>query len=417
MTVKVVGAGRRWPVHPGLDWAAGERGRVRDGDVTVSVVARSVHGIEWVCAEEIARRVPRAREVSLARREVAFQVPAVDPALVDLRTVDDVFLRVGEVGGVGTGRADLPLTARRLARLDWERVLEQVRRVRSVPSAPRFDVVASIEGRRRYNRYEVQDAVGAALAPVLRGRYLTRTGTAGPAAEPELTVRVFVRGPSAVAALRLAARPLHRRGYKADTGAGTLHPPLAAAMVRLADPPPGGVLLDPFAGDGTIAVESALAYPRTRAVAADLDPRRLANAARNAARAGAAAALVRADAAAPPWRPGRVTTVVTNPPWNLAVDARGALVGSLERFWRQLPDLLAAAGRACLLTDAELAAPAALERAGFQLALATRLRLAGRISHLILCAPAGQPRPGLPGDLGSWRRRARSCGVVTDDGF
>jgi 23S rRNA G2445 N2-methylase RlmL len=278
-------------------------------------------------------------------------------------------------------------------------------------------VVASIEGRRRYNRYEVQDAVGAALAPVLRGRYLTRTGTAGPAAEPELTVRVFVRGPSAVAALRLAARPLHRRGYKADTGAGTLHPPLAAAMVRLADPPPGGVLLDPFAGDGTIAVESALAYPRTRAVAADLDPRRLANAARNAARAGAAAALVRADAAAPPWRPGRVTTVVTNPPWNLAVDARGALVGSLERFWRQLPDLLAAAGRACLLTDAELAAPAALERAGFQLALATRLRLAGRISHLILCAPAGQPRPGLPGDLGSWRRRARSCGVVTDDGF
>ena len=385
--------------------------------MTVSVVARSVHGIEWVCAEEITSRVPGARRVTLARREVTFQVPAVDEALVDLRTVDDLFLWVGEVDGVGTARSDPPFTARRLTRLDWGRALEQVRRVRPVPVGPCFDVVASIEGRRRYNRYEVQDAVGAALAPVLRGRYLTRTATTGPVTEPDLTVRVFVRGPRAVVALRLAARPLHRRGYKVDTGAGTLHPPLAAAMVRLADPPPGGVLVDPFAGDGTIAIESALAYPGTRVVAADLDPRRLANAARNAARAGAAVALVRADAAAPPLRPGGVSAVVTNPPWNLAVDAGGGLAGSLDRFWRRLPDPLAATGRACLLTDAELRAPAALARAGWRLSLATRLRLAGRISHLLLCAPADRPAPELAGDLGSWRRRALSDGVVTDDGF
>lgn len=385
--------------------------------MTVGVIARSVHGIEWICADEITRRVPDADGLSLARREVTFRVPAVHPALVDLRTVDDVFLRVGEVDGVGTGRADLPAVARRLARLDWRGTLAQVRAVRPVPAAPRFDVVASIEGRRRYNRYEVQDTLGARLAPLLGGRYLTRTDTSGPVEEPDLTARVFVRGEHAVAALRLAARPLHRRDYKRDTAAGTLHPPLAAAMVRLAAPPPGGVLFDPFAGDGTVAIEAALAYPDTRVVAADLDPLRLTNAGRNAARAEAAVALVRADAARPPLRPGGVSVLVTNPPWNLAVDARGALAGSLERFWRQLPELLACDGRTCLLTDAELAVPAALERAGYQSTLATRLRLAGRISHLSVCAPPGRPRPTLDADLASWRRRAIASGVVTADGF
>lgn len=385
--------------------------------MTVEVVARSVHGIEWICADEIARRVPDAGALSLARREVTFRVPAVGPALVDLRTVDDVFLRVGEVDGVGSGRAELPAVAGRLARLDWRRALAQVRRVRPVPTAPRFDVVASIEGRRRYNRYEVQDALGARLAPVLGGRYLARTDTAGPVAEPDLTARVFVRGTRAVAALRLAARPLHRRDYKRDTAAGTLHSPLAAAMVRLAAPPPGGVLLDPFAGDGTIAIEAARGYPGARVVAADLDPLRLTHTRRNAARAAARVAVVRADAARLPLRPGGVSVVVTNPPWNLAVDALGGLAGSLERFWRRLPDLLAGDGRACLLTDAALEAPAALERAGYRLTLATRLRLAGRISHLIVCAPPGRPEPVLDADLSAWRRRALASGVVTADGF
>ena len=88
-------------------------------------------------------------------------------------------------------------------------------------------------------------------------------------------MRVAVRDGAVAAALRIAARPLHRRDWKLDTGPGTLHPPMAAALARLASPEPGRTVLDPFCGDGTIAIETALAFPEVRVVAHDLDPDRL----------------------------------------------------------------------------------------------------------------------------------------------
>lgn len=130
--------------------------------MSATIIARCVHGIEWISADEIAQRVADARGLSLARREITFQLPAADAALTELRTADDVFLHVGEVDGVGAGRSEPPAVARRLARLDWRRAMVEVRRVRRLPDRPRFDVVASIEGRRSYNRYAVQDALGAA---------------------------------------------------------------------------------------------------------------------------------------------------------------------------------------------------------------------------------------------------------------
>ncbi len=72
-------------------------------------------------------------------------------------------------------------------------------------------------------------------------------------------------------ALRAGPRPLHRRGWKVRTGPGSLHPPVAAALARLARRPGGGVIADPFCGDGTIPVEVALADPAAHVLAADLD--------------------------------------------------------------------------------------------------------------------------------------------------
>jgi len=382
-----------------------------------------VHGIEWVCAEEIARTLP-AGDVRLARREVTFRLPSVDDRLHALRTVDDVFVRVGEVGDVDTTKDALPVLARRLAALDWSAADPGAVPGRSVavPGRPaaepgavpgrRFDVVASIEGRRTYNRYAVEAAAGAALAPVLGATFVARTD-ARPAGESDLTVRLFLRGPVAIAALRLAARPLHRRAYKQDTGPGTLHPPLAAALARLAAPAGGERVLDPFCGDGTLAIEAALAYPDARVTGTDIDPARVANARANAQRAGVAVEFAVADAGGDA-RPAdtraddtrTADVVLTNPPWNLAVDAAGTLAGSLDRFWRTVP------GRLCAVTDADLAVPEALRRLGFTTALTTRVRLAGRVSDVVLAAPPGHPAPALPPGLAAWREQAVRAGVV-----
>jgi len=377
--------------------------------VTATIVARSVHGIEWIAADEIATGLPGAGDLALARREITFTVPEVDERLLGLRTVDDVFLSVGRVTDVGSTKAALAPLAAQVTGLDWGTALAAVRALRALPRLPRFDVVASIEGRRSFNRYAVENTVGAALAPVLSAAHLARTNEGRPAGEPDLTVRVFLRGEEAGLALRLGDAPLHRRAYKLDTGPGTLHPPLAAALVRLAAP--AGLLLDPCCGDGTIPIEAALANPEFPAIGADLDPARLAGARRNADRAGVNIQLVRADAGAPPWRPHQVDALVSNPPWGLAVDPAGRLAGSLRDFWRSVPELLDTTGRGYLIVDDETDRPAV------DLAALLRVRLAGRVSQVLACTPPGQPAPALSAGLARWRRRAIAAGVVTEDGF
>jgi tRNA (guanine6-N2)-methyltransferase len=383
-----------------------------------------VHGLEWLCADEISDHWPEAGHLELFRREVTFHLPDCDPALTSLRIADDVFLEVGRVGGAGTARNVPPALARELARLPWARRLDDVAAIRALPAEPLFDVVASIEGRRAYNRFAVEAALGSQLAPLLAGRYLRRTAAGREPGEPDLTIRIFVRGPAVIAALRLAAAPLHRRAYKLATGPGTLHAPVAAALARLAHPVlgrRGATALDPFCGDGTIAIEVALAHPTARVAASDVDPGRLANTETNAGRAGVRLAVSQADAGAlgePPGEPGdAVDAVVTNPPWNLAVDASGTLTGSLEPFWRRVPGLLTAGGCLVTLTDVDLSAAQALRRLGFGVGLASRIRVAGHVSEVVLAAPPGRPQPLLPESAQRWRERAISAGIVTASGF
>ena len=152
-------------------------------------------------------------------------------------------------------------------------------------------------------------------------------------------------------------------------------------------------------------------------MAGDIDAVRLRNARRNADRAGVRLTLSRLDAGRLPWPAGLVDALITNPPWNISVDSRGLLRPSLEPFWRQIRGVLAAGGRLSLVADAELDAPGMLRGLGFEVALATSIRLAGRVSHVILSAPQGREPPRLPVGLARWRRQAIADGVVTETGF
>ena len=383
----------------------------------VTIIARSVRGLEWVAADEISAAIPQARGLAMSSREITFQVPKLAPPLLGLRTVDDVFVEVGRVPGVAPTSEGPAIAAPRIADLDWAGALAHLEVIRAIPPHPQLDVVASLEGRRKYKRLAVENAVGEMLARRLRGSYLARTNSGRQAGEPDLVIRVFVRGTEAVTAIEVADRPLHRRGYKQEAGAGTLHPPVAAALARLAQPAPASTVADPFCGDGTIAIETALSYPGARVLASDIDEVRLGHAERNAVRAGISLTLRQADAARLPCPGQSIDAVITNPPWNIAVDARGLLDRSLDRFWPQLPRLLAPAGRLCLIADPQLDAPRQLQQRGYQLALATQVRLAGRVSHVLLCAPPEQRLPRIPAGLADWRRRALADGVVTEAGF
>lgn len=288
------------------------------------LLARTLRGIEDVAAGEI--RALGGTDIVLGHREVTFEAAPVDA--LRLRTVDDVFSVLVDAPPTGPHRADLRALGAVAAELD----------VRGT-----FAVTASFLGRRTYSRFEIEETVRAALPP----------GGGSPG-----TLRVHLTAERTTIAARLAAAPLHRRAYRVASRPGALHPPLAAALVRLADAPHGAVLVDPFCGTGTIAIEAKLARPDLHVVARDADPDAVGAAAANSAAAGVELdlALARAEELC------GAGLVVTNPPWGRAHPLAGG--------WSP-------AGRAVLLLEAGLEPPPGL-------AVRERrwVRVAGRPAHV-----------------------------------
>lgn len=420
--------------------------------MTFRITARCVRGLEWLLAAEVAQVGDGAAgRITFAERQVTFEAAEIDAGWLDLRTADDVLLDLGTLRGIDHTRAAVAELARRLTRIDFAAGLDLVRRARAqrfdglaFDDVP-FDVVASLLGRRNYNRFAVEDAAGAVVAKAVGARYISRNPAgaadrgASETAQSEFTVRLSLSGDTVDVSLRLSRRPLHRRPWKLDTGPGTLHPPLAAALVRIGggdavnagsttgDAPNGGAttggsvnaVFDPFCGDGTIVIEAAHTFRGARIVGADLDAARLSNAQANAARAGVAEQIrfVRADAGRPVWTDGGFDLIVTNPPWNRAVGAAGTLADKLDPFWRAVPDALAPHGRICTVAEAELDVPAQLRRAGYAIALAQSIRIAGRVSQVILATPPRAAETRMPAALEHWRERAIKAGIVSDTGF
>lgn len=383
--------------------------------MTIELIARAVRGIEYVVADEIAGMAPDG--VRLRPREVVFRVDSATPSLLALRTPDDVFVSVGSLDGVGHRKDVVPSLARWAGGRDWRRAVDVVSGLRTLPDRYRFDVVASLLGRRNYSRFDVEDAVGAALTGALGARYVSRRDAEGDVPAVDLTVRVFISGEVARLALRLAGTPLHRRGYKRDAERGTLHPPVGAALARFLTAGAAEVVVDPFCGDGTIPIEIATQSPDADVRGSDRDPLRVRNAAANAVRAEVAVPMTVADAGRVDLADGSVDVLATNPPWNLAVDASGLLARGLGPFWAEAERLLSAGGRMGVIMDAESGLHDELRRRGFEISLAQSVRLAGRLSQIVICTPPGRARWETAPGIREWRQQAIASGLVTDTGF
>jgi hypothetical protein len=144
---------------------------------------------------------------------------------------------------------------------------------------------------------------------------------------------------------------LHPRGlvdprfaYRVRDVPAASHPPLAAALVRVAGVRPEDVVWDPFVGSGVELIERALAGPYKGLRGSDTDPRALEAARANLAAAGVLdTVLTLADATteAPPG----TTLIVTNPPMGRRIARDGTLSTLLERFVDHAAELLPAGGR------------------------------------------------------------------------
>ncbi|MFG1876437.1 methyltransferase domain-containing protein [Sphaerisporangium sp. NPDC049003] len=313
--------------------------------MTASLVARCVHGLEPALAAEILQ-LGLGVITHLGHREVHFRTSRSEPRAVALRTADDVFLLAAQGADTGTARESVEALAR-LADLAEAGSLMRLRESHGGPGeVTGVEVSASFLGRRNFNRYDVEDAVGHALARRLGlGYHSRRAGTAPPPGHSGW--RVTLDGTRATLMLRIAGRPLHRREYKRCSVPGTLHPPLAAAMARMAGIRPGHTVLDPCCGAGTLLIEAWSQQPGARFHGFDLASEALRAAERNAA--GLPVTIERGDAGRLPVPDGTVDRVLSNPPWGGQVAPHGLLAASSSHWWTELRRVLAPGGTAVVL--------------------------------------------------------------------
>jgi tRNA (guanine6-N2)-methyltransferase len=336
--------------------------------------ALTARGLEDIAAGEMASIAQlRIRERAYRRVLADFDGPAAQ--LVALRTVDDVFIHLADWRNVAHTRDYLTTIADLSARLELEAARAVCRTLRPIGDPVRFSVTANFVGRRNYSADEIKLAVARGVAAGHGWVYQPDDAAAA------INIRVFIEHDTALAGIRLAARPLHERPYKLAHRPGSLKPSVAAAMLRLGRVDAGTRLLDPFCGAGTILVEAALAGAHS--AGGDIDAEAVETATANARAAGVDAMIRVWDARSLPLAGGSIDAIVSNPPWGRQIASGMSLTALYRDSLSEMQRVLAEHGRIVLLVGE----PTLVHAPALRIEQDIEISLFGQTPRIVVYAP------------------------------
>ena len=332
--------------------------------------AVTTRGLEEIARAEVLELDPAPLAVVAGYRRVAFS-SSVDPAmLLELRTVDDLFVDLATWEELERPRATLRRLGDLSMELDLREAAAHCRMIRELGAPPAFSVTVNFVGRRNYSTDEIKVAVASGIETTHRWQYCESDSDA------DLNIRIFIEHERAYVGARLAAAPLHERSYKVMTIPGSLKPTVAAAMVRMGAFSAGSRVVDPLCGAGTIPIEAALSG--LDALGGDRNPDALAAARANGAAAGVSARFESWDARALPLPDGRIDGVVCNLPWGRQVDVEEQIEPFYADCLREIARVIGDGGRAILLTSLTPLLHAAAAGAGLRVETETEISLSGQ---------------------------------------
>jgi tRNA (guanine6-N2)-methyltransferase len=322
-------------------------------------------GLEEVAAEEITRDL--GGEVKKADKGiVVFRVKSIGPELLQLRTVEDIFLLAWGTDSLTYRAEDLDQIRKWTAKdADWKHLMQIHHALRPKPKTkPTYRYVTQMTGTHGYKRGDAGKAMSKGMAGVFPDSWKS--------AEENASVEVWltIRGRTAVCGVRVSDKLMRHRSYKLEHLPASLRPTIAASMVRLAGAGPEMVVVDPMCGAGTIVAEQIELSKKRRSgrietIGGDKDMNMIRAAETNLKKVGPAV-LVHWDATRLPLPKQCADRVVSNPPFGKQIGTPEEIVPLYKNAIYEADRILKPGGRAVYLTSEQETLRNAVKPFGWQ---------------------------------------------------
>lgn len=317
--------------------------------------------------------------IGFGHRRIDFNYEGQPASLLELKSVDDVYLFITQLQGMDRTRASLR-TFQQLRAIDFAPVVALLSDIRDMATPPTYGITASHLGKRNYSRYDVEDATQIAISEHLPWHFIPNRP--GEEAIRDIEFRILIEADWALVGVRLNDIPLHRRPYKVASRPGSLKAPVAYCLALLADLKPNDVLLDPTCGAGTILVEAANFIESGLLIGIDIETDSIHATQQNGTAVGLVVkalpnaqtltdeverkesrklVLIQANIRTISFPAGTVQAVITNLPWGKQVEPDRDLFPLYAGVVNKMDHVLDGMGRAVILTDQVETLHAALE--------------------------------------------------------
>ena len=211
-------------------------------------------GLENIARQEINSLVGDTKQFKIILRKpqrIVFQYTGSPKDLLSLRTAEQLFLVIKHIPNMTRSRRSLTSISSSLARFNFANTFDCCRQVDiKMRKRIQFRVITRMSGFRNFQKRDLQQIVERSL--IDRGWQLTRSSSG-------IDVWAEMHGEDAHISIRISKPEMAQRSYKQASVPHTLKPTIASSMVRLSQPQPNDIFLDPMCGAGTILLERAFA--------------------------------------------------------------------------------------------------------------------------------------------------------------
>jgi len=207
----------------------------------VNLIATTAFGLEAVCKREIAALGYNILYVSDGRIDFEGPLDAIAYANLCLRSADRVLLKVGEFTAKSFEELFQGVKA-----LPWASL---------IPIDGKFTVIGKSVKSTLFSVPDCQAITKKAVVENLKQKYNVQWFEESGA---EFKIQIALLKDIVTLTIDTTGAGLHKRGYRPTTSKAPIKETLAASLVLLSYWKKSRILLDPFCGSGTIAIEAAM---------------------------------------------------------------------------------------------------------------------------------------------------------------